>query len=681
MTAAAPPSAVSVLVAHGAMMRGSADGSVGRADRPALGTEGLYVADTRLLSRWILEIDESSFWDVGSVREPDRRDIALSPAGRRNQTHDLFVVRTQELDAAGLIETLTIRNLSRESASARLVLRAGTDFADQFTVRTDGRTFDLSAAASSLTLLDDGSLTFDYAHTLGDRTFEAGVRVTATITPSVRREPVAGRFVGAVLTWDLPLAAGQTKTMTIAALATNAGAPAAARTPKPGAAVVPSAEGDRLRNRSLRDLDSLLMPCPVQPDLTIPAAGLPWFLTLFGRDSVLASLLARQERPELLGDVLRALAATQGTEDNPARVEQPGKMVHEVRVSELAQLGAVPYGRYYGTVDSTPLFLMALGQVDDPGLLREMEQPARAAVDWMLGDGGLWETGFLRYTPDPGGLLHQGWKDSHDAVAGADGREPVGAIALAEVQGYAWRGLQECARLAADVWGDQAWAEALLALADELRVRFRVAFWMQDHDFPALAVDGEGQQVDALASNAGHLLWAGILYPEDARAVVLRLLRDDFFTGWGIRTLAEGQHYYHPLSYHNGSVWPHDTMLAAEGMAAYGFRAEAATVARGIREAAAHFGNTLPELFGGFSRKDFPVPVQYHHAGSPQAWAAAAGLAACRLAGGGIDGDIDRGGSGSVTGTAALNGAGGQGAGALGSGGAGAADGVGAVRG
>ncbi|GAB5077969.1 glycogen debranching N-terminal domain-containing protein [Arthrobacter sp. AD-310] len=654
MTAVAPPSAVSVLVAHGAMMRGSADGSVGRADAPALGTEGLYVADTRLLSRWILEIDESTFWDVGSVREPDRRDIALSPAGRRNQTHDLFVVRTQQLDAPGLTETLTIRNLSREAANARLVLRAGTDFADQFTVRTDGRTFDLSAAASSLTVLDDGSLTFDYTHTFGGRTFEAGVRVTASLTPAVRREPVAGRFVGAVLSWDLPLAAGETKTLTIAALATSTGAPAAAPAPKPGAAVVPVPAGDSdpLRNRSLRDLDSLMMPCPVQPDLTIPAAGLPWFLTLFGRDSLLASLLARQERPELLGDVLRALAATQGTVDDPARVEQPGKMVHEVRVSELAQLGAVPYGRYYGTVDSTPLFLMALGQVDDPELLREMEQPARAAVDWMLGDGGLSGTGFLRYTPDPGGLLHQGWKDSHDAVAGADGREPHGAIALAEVQGYAWRGLQECARLAADVWGDPAWAEALVALADELRVRFRVAFWMQDHDFPALAVDGEGRQVDALASNAGHLLWAGILYPEDARAVVLRLLRDDFFTGWGIRTLAEGQHYYHPLSYHNGSVWPHDTMLAAEGMAAYGFRDQAAKVARGMREAAAYFGNTLPELFGGFSRTDFPAPVRYHHAGSPQAWAAAAGLAASRLAGD-TAGAPDRGGSGSVAGTAA----------------------------
>ncbi|MDF2049548.1 glycogen debranching N-terminal domain-containing protein [Arthrobacter sp. Cr_A7] len=633
MTALAPPSAVSVLVAQGAMMRGAADGSVGNAAAPAVGTEGLYVADTRLLSRWILEIDDSTFWEVGSVREPGRRHTALSPAARRNQTHDLVAFRTQELNAGGLTETLSIRNLGREPITARLQLRAGTDFADQFTVRTDGRTFDLSGATSSLKLLDDGSLTFDYTHTFGGRTFKAGLHVTASTTPSVSPEPEAGRFVGAVLSWDLPLAGGETKTLTIAALSVGDSRPPA---PTPAGSAADGSAGavDPLARQSLKDLDSLLMPCPVQPALTIPAAGLPWFLTLFGRDSLLTSMLTRAERPQLLGDVVRALAATQGTVYDPLRVEQPGKMVHEVRVSELAQLGAVPYGRYYGTVDSTPLFLMALGCLDDPVLLRELERPARAAVEWILGDGGLWDTGFLRYTPDPNGLLHQGWKDSFDAVADADGREPAGAIALAEVQGYTWRGLQECARLAAEQWGDQAWADTLQQVANELKARFRQEFWMEQHNFPALAVDGDGWQVNALASNAGHLLWTGILDPEDARAVTSRLLREDFFTGWGIRTLATGQRYYHPMSYHNGSVWPHDTMLAAEGMAAYGFLADAERVADGMREAAMHFGNSLPELFGGFSRADFPVPVQYHHAGSPQAWAAAAGLAAVRLTGG-----------------------------------------------
>lgn len=628
MTLVPPPSAVSVLLAHGGMMRGAADGSIGRADLPYLGTEGLYVGDTRLLSRWIFEIDDSTFWDVGCVREPGRRHTALSPAARRNQTHDLIAFRTQELDGNGLTESISIRNLGRAPITARLVLRAGTDFADQFTVRTDGRTFDLSGAASSLTVLEDGALVFDYRHTVGGRTFQAGVQVTASVKPVVTPQPVSGRFVGATLAWDLPVAAGETQALTIAAL--SSGTPGRlAPTAVEGASQVHAP----LARQSMKDLDSLLMPCPVEPALTIPAAGLPWFLTLFGRDSLLTCMLARPERPQLLGDVLRALAATQGTVNDPLRVEQPGKIVHEVRVSELAQLEAVPYGRYYGTVDSTPLFLMALGDLDHPELLRQMEQPARAAVEWLLGDGGLRDTGFVRYTPDPNGLLHQGWKDSHDAVAGADGDQPVGAIALAEVQGYTWRALLECARLAAEQWGDPEWAAKLRALAKELKARFRQAFWMEQHGFPALAVDGDGRQMDALASNAGHLLWTGLLDPEDARTVTLRLLQDDFFTGWGIRTLAAGQHNYHPLSYHNGSVWPHDTMLAAEGMAAYGFVEEARTVAEGMCAAAAHFDHTLPELFGGFSREDFPVPVRYHHAGSPQAWAAAAGLAAVRLKG------------------------------------------------
>jgi glycogen debranching enzyme len=629
MTAAAPPSAVSVLVANGAMMRGAADGSIGRADAAAHGTEGLYVADTRLLSRWILEINDSVFWDVGSVREPWCRTTALTPAARRNQTHELFATRSQELDATGLTETVNVRNLGREPVTARLVLRAGTDFADQFTVRSDGRRFDLSAAVSTQELFEDGGLALEYTHVLNGRTFQSGVRITASTVPEIRPEPGGGRFVGAVLSWELHIPAGDSRELSIAAVSTHHSGQAPVR-PAPACEDGMSA----LARQSRKDLDSLLMPCPVQPGLIIPAAGLPWFLTLFGRDSLLTSMLTRQERPGLLGDVLRALAATQGTVDDVARVEQSGKIVHEVRVSELAQLGAVPYSRYYGTVDSTALFLMALGQVDDRKLISELEKPARAAVAWICGHGGLEKTGFVRYTPDPAGLLHQGWKDSFDSVAGADGRLPVGAVALAEVQGYTWRGLHECARLASDHWDDNAWAHTLRQLADDLRIRFRETFWMKQHNFPALALDGNNHQIDALASNAGHLLWTGILDDGDARAVTSRLLEADFFTGWGIRTLAEGQHHYHPLSYHNGSVWPHDTMLAAEGMAAYGFVDEARIVAAGMKEAAAHFGNTLPELFGGFCRTDFPVPVQYHHAGSPQAWAAAAGLSADRLASG-----------------------------------------------
>jgi glycogen debranching enzyme len=630
MTTFAPPSAVSVLVARGAMMRGATDGSIGRADSPAEGTQGLYVADTRLLSQWLLEVGGSSLWDVGNVHEPGKRTIALVPTSQRNQTHDIFTVRTQQLTSSGLTETVEIRNLGREKSTVQVVLRAGTDFADQFTVRTDGRRFDLSAAASSAVILDSRSVAMRYSHTLNEQTFEAALTLEVSSVPEILQDVGDGRFVGFVMMWKLVIPAGGSHTLTITAAAEGAA-------PLPAAPLgmsAPALDTSPLGVQCRKDLDSLMMPCPTLPNLNIPAAGLPWFLTLFGRDSLLTSMLTRQERPALLGDVLRALAATQGVVSHAARLEQPGKIVHEVRVSELAQLGLVPYSRYYGTVDSTALFLMALGHLDDPELLRELEPAARAAVEWICNEGGLEATGFVRYMPDTQGLIHQGWKDSFDAVAGADGREPVGAIALAEVQGYTWRGLHECALLASETWNDKQWARRLSRLADSLRKRFREVFWMQQQDFPALAVDGDNHQVDALASNAGHLLWAGILDEDDARTVTARLLGEEFFTGWGIRTLAVGQHFYHPMSYHNGSVWPHDTMLAAEGMAAYGFSEEAGTVARGIREAAAHFGNSLPELFGGFSRAEFPTPVRYHHAGSPQAWAAAAGLSADRLASG-----------------------------------------------
>ncbi|MEV7605893.1 glycogen debranching N-terminal domain-containing protein [Paenarthrobacter sp. NPDC089322] len=627
MTSTAPPSAVSVLVARGAMMRGPADGGIGSRDLPGVGTEGLYVGDTRILSRWLLEIDEASLWAVGNLREPGSRTTALVPMSERNQTHSILAVRKQELAASGLTETVEIRNLGREAAAVQVVLRAGTDFADQFALRTDGRQFDLAGAAARVEIFDDQTVTMRYSHTLNELTFQAGVHLVGSPVPKVLEDDPGERFVGVVMTWSLTIPAGESHKLVISATVEDA----PPRLAEPLRVETAGNGTSALGLQSRKDLDSLLMPCPALPGLTIPAAGLPWFLTLFGRDSLLTSMLARKERPGLLGDVLRALAATQGTVHHAQRLEQPGKIVHEVRVSELAHLGAVPYSRYYGTVDSTALFLMALGHVDDPKLLRELEPAARAAVGWICEQSGLETTGFVRYTPDPNGLLHQGWKDSFDAVAGADGREPVGSIALAEVQGYTWRGLHECALIAAEFWDDNGWARKLSRVADDLRKRFREAFWMERHNFPAMALDGNNDQVDALASNAGHLLWAGILDEDDACAVTTRLMADDFFTGWGIRTLAAGQHYYHPMSYHNGSVWPHDTMLAAEGMAAYGFMHEASRIADGMREAAGHFGNSLPELFGGFSKADFATPLKYHHAGSPQAWAAAAGLSADRL--------------------------------------------------
>ncbi|MBP0461927.1 amylo-alpha-1,6-glucosidase, partial [Streptomyces montanisoli] len=392
---------------------------------------------------------------------------------------------------------------------------------------------------------------------------------------------------------------------------------------------------DRACARGLADLAQLLVPAegPDGERVLMPGAGVPWFLTPFGRDSLLTSFFALPYRPGLARGTLLALAATQATAHEPERVAQPGKIVHEVRHGELAHFGQVPYGRYYGSVDSTPLFLALLHayteRTGDRSVARRLEPHARAATGWLHRDGGLGERGYLVYEADPNGLLNQNWKDSAGAVCFPDGSQATGSVAVAEAQGYAYDALRRTAALAREVWGDASWAAELDAAAADLRGRFHRDFVPSGTGFPALALDGDGRRADVLASDAGHLLWSGILEPETARLVGRRLVADDFFSGWGIRTLAAGQAPYHPLSYHRGSVWPHDNAIAVLGMSTYGLHEEAATVCAGLLAASAHFGHRLPELFSGHARRaDGPAgPIPYPHANSPQAWAAATPLA------------------------------------------------------
>lgn len=620
----------SVILASGVLLRGTPDGNVDTGTGPHASTEGLYVGDTRLLSRWVLHVHGRDLRVAGAVENTTGRSLALLPSSGRNQTTDLLTLRDQTIVPEGLLERLTLHNTGTEIMTVHLGIEAAADFADQFTIRADGRIFDLGAARTSRRINDAGALIFEYRHEKDNVLFEAGLKIQASIAPAIRFTR-RGRTDVATLQWTFALEPGKEQILDLQATSTHLAPARAVSLPHRPALRETDNTGTALRQRSLGDLDALCMPCPGLPELTIPAAGVPWFLTLFGRDALISAMLAQPERPGLLPDVVRALVATQGIRHNAASIEERGKIVHEIRVSELATLGLVPYGRYYGTVDATPLFLTALGALSDPDLLAEMEPAARASVAWLRTDGGLDTHGFITYTPDPEGLINQGWKDSHDAIAAADGTHAAGPIALCEVQGYAWRGIIETARLARDVWNDPDWATELERIADSLRYRFRHAFWMPEHDFPALALDGDGRQIDALTSNAGHLLWSGILTQREAETVAERLLQPDFFTGWGIRTLAAGQRLFHAMSYHNGSVWPHDTIMAAQGMLNYGLIDSAATVAKGIIDAASHFENRLPELFGGFSRKDFPTPLSYGHAGTPQAWACAAAVAADRI--------------------------------------------------
>ncbi|WP_144709877.1 glycogen debranching N-terminal domain-containing protein [Curtobacterium pusillum] len=615
-----------VLVGGGSMLRSDDDGSIRQLrDDPA---RGLFLRDCRALSARVLLVDGRPL-DVAAVTASRSvRSVVLLPRGTRNESSDVLVVLTQRVSTDGLDEWVTVRNTGHADREVEVALEVAVDAADPFALRSDKRTFDRSDAVRTITPDAHGVL-------VTHRRREYAIAFRTESDAPLTDVAVDERDTSARLVRRVTVGAGQEARLAFRTrVADGAVAGSADPAPAPAWPSRPDVVEPRdLRSRAQDDLRALRMPAPGLPAATadVVGAGVPWFLTLFGRDSLLTALLAGDDAPDLLVPVLRALAAEQATAFDAARVAEPGKLPHEIRIDELATLDEVPYRHYHGSVDVTPLFLVALAEAPD-AVARELEPAARAAVEWMRGPGGLGEHGFLRYTPDPAGLVHQGWKDSEDAVAHADGRVvDSGAIALCEVQGYAWRALVDTAAVAREVWGDPAYAVALEGEAAALRTRFRDAFWSDRLDVPVLALDGDGARVEVVSSNIGHLLWSGILWPHDARIVTDRLLEDDVFSGWGLRTLATGTARYAPLSYHNGSVWPHDTALAAVGMAAYGHTEQARVVAEGLLAAAEACDGTLPELFGGVERAAFPVPVSYRQAARPQAWAVAAVFAALRL--------------------------------------------------
>ena len=625
------------LVSAGVMLRGELTGDIDPTDT---GASGLFVSDVRVLSRLELTVNGHACAVASQNSAVNRRSLVLTPVLPRHETSDVIVSRRQTIDAWGLADALDVCNVTTMPVTAVVVIEVASDFADPFMLRSDRRTFDRSSASRWARVdrsTGSAGVSFGYERTLSGRSFAAEVTIAASGNPSIRLIEDEGGARAARISWVVELAAGERAPISISV---RSGAARDVVGLHPTSIPIATPQLAELRRQSIADISALRMPCPSGPgtstdlsNLTVIGAGAPWFLTLFGRDSLLTSLLAEADLPGLADDNLLALMATQADATDPRRIAQPGKILHELRVSELAWLDEVPYGNYYGSVDSTPLFLSALATVGSIEIQRAGEKAARAAVEWMHGSGGLDETGFLRYISDPNGLITQGWKDSADSVAHADGRIAAGAIALCEVQGYAWRALMDTARLARDVWDDGAWASELESVADELRDRFRDRFWIPGHDYPALAIDGADERVEVVASNAGHLMFSQMLSDEEAARVATRLMDADMFTGWGIRTLSSSETRFNPLSYHNGSVWPHDTMLAAVGMAAYGMHGEARLLAAAMVDAAAYFDNRPAELFAGFDRARFPQPVTYAHAAAPQAWASAAMLAAARLLG------------------------------------------------
>ncbi|HET9655789.1 MAG TPA: glycogen debranching N-terminal domain-containing protein [Kineosporiaceae bacterium] len=388
----------------------------------------------------------------------------------------------------------------------------------------------------------------------------------------------------------------------------------------------------RLYRHSLIDLAALRFHPDGADTAALPAAGLPWFMALFGRDSLIVSYQALPFVPELARTTLHTLAALQAHTRDDFRDAEPGKILHELRHGELTYFGQRPQSPYYGSADATPLFLVVLDEYErwsgDTATVRNLETVARKAMRWVEVYGDTDRDGFVEYaTRNPvTGLVNQCWKDSWNSIVHPDGTLAALPRATCELQGYAYDARRRVARLAREVWHDPTYAQRLDRDADRLRDRFQEAFWLPDRGFYALALDGRKRPVPTLTSNLGHLLWSGIVPDERVDDVVSHLMGEPLFSGWGVRTLAAGQPAYNPIEYHNGSVWPHDNSLIAAGLARYGRRAEAARIARAVLDSAPHVGYRLPEALVGIPRASSDLPVPYPSACSPQAWASGATL-------------------------------------------------------
>src|SRR5262249_28893160 len=355
-------------------------------------------------------------------------------------------------------------------------------------------------------------------------------------------------------------------------------------------------------------------------------------MTIFGRDSIFTSLQALPFAPELAATTLHVLGMRQGTRLDDFRDEDPGRILHEMRYGEMTAFEERPHSPYYGCADATPLYVVLLDEYErwtgDSKLVRDLEYEARAALNWIDDYADLMGNGYISYKRrnEETGLENQCWKDSWDSISNRAGEIPGFPRATCELQGYAYDAKMRAARLAREIWHDPAFADKLEKDAAALKRRFNRDVWVENGESFAIALDADGNQVDALASNNGHLLWSGIVDKSKARAVARHLLAPRLFSGWGVRTLAEGEGRFNPIGYHVGTVWPFDNSFIAWGLRRYGFKNEAATIAAGILDAATFFDGRLPEAFGGYDRTDTKYPVQYPTSCSPQAWSTGAPL-------------------------------------------------------
>src|SRR5579872_2032629 len=608
---------------------GDIDGADGSPD-------GVYHDDTRYLSRLELRLDGDRPLLLSSNPAEDSSVLSFDLAnpdmagsdGSVLQRELLYVNRRQFIWRAAYCELVMVRNYDLRSHDVTLSLRFGADFADIFEVR--GQTRSRRGQCSARRLSAD-TVALRY------RGLDGIERVTTLRFEPAPTELDIGR---ARFVFKLGPGAWRRLTMRVSCGAENrddwgvrryyqslrAARQEQRRSSGRAARVIGSNPAfNELVDRSLADLYMLITETPDGP---YPFAGIPWYSTIFGRDGIITAMMMLWADPTIAKGVLHVLAATQATETDPDRDAEPGKIVHEIRRGEMAMLGEVPFSRYYGTVDATPLYVMLVGEyfarTGDLETVRTLWPNVEAALRWIDGDGDPDGDGFVEYSRHSAtGLENHGWKDSRDAIFHEDGRLADGPIALCEVQGYVYAAKRHAATLARAL-GDAEMGARLFGEAERLRQHFEAAFWCEDLSIYALALDGDKRPCRVVASNAGHALWTGIAGGDRAHRVADTLLGAGCFSGWGIRTVARSAARFNPISYHNGSVWPHDNALIALGLARYGLHDAAQQVFSGLFRAAAHWEpRRLPELFCGFARRH-GAPTLYPVACSPQAWASAA---------------------------------------------------------
>ena len=593
---------------------------------------GLFVLDTRVLSQWELRVNGHRLEPLTvTVPEPFAATfVGRAPAAAGRADGDLVVFRHRAI-GNGMRERIVVRNFGLDPSPVVVEMFCDVDFADLFEVKENR----VRGPSRGTPVVDHRTLRF--RHVMNGLAKE----VTLSLFEGAIVEPGLATWRSTMdprEEWDLCV------DVSVRLGDTDIPSRFACDRADDESFLPPQRLEDWRRSlptldtdhpslattvrRSGEDLGALRIFDPDHPELPILAAGAPWFMSVFGRDSLLTAWMSLLVDPDLAQGVLETLARFQGRHVDPMTEEEPGRILHEMRFGAAASHSLGSGHVYYGSIDSTPLFVMLLGEMRRWGLADEVVERllphADAALDWIEHYGDRDGDGYVEYQRStPKGLFNQGWKDSWDGIRFADGRLPQPPIALCEVQGYVYAAYTARAHFAQEA-GDAAACARYHTKAVELRRAFNRDFWLEDRGWFALALDADKKPVDALASNMGHCLWSGIIDDDKAKAVADRLLGPELFSGWGIRTLATTMAAYNPVSYHNGSVWPHDNALCAAGLMRYGFIAHAHRIIDALLDVAAINGGRLPELFAGFDRTEVEVPAAYPASCVPQAWAAAA---------------------------------------------------------